>query len=74
MTTEERPGLKKMEHLKRSLEEAEIIKTGMKLVLMHPSLNPESKGEYEKAFSKLNDDIRELKIMMDRAKKMTHSS
>jgi len=74
MTAEERPGLKKIEHLKRSLEEAEIIKTGMKLVLMNPSLNSACKGEYEKAFSKLNDDIRALKIMMDRAQKMTHSS
>jgi hypothetical protein len=74
MTEEERPGLKKMEHLKRSLEEAEIIKTGMKLVLMNPSLNPECKGEYKKVFSKLNDEIREMKIMMDRAQKMTHSS
>jgi hypothetical protein len=74
MTTEKRPGLKKMEHLKRSLEEAEIIRTGMKLVLMNPSLNSECKGEYEKAFSKLNDDIRELKIMMDHERKITHPS
>jgi hypothetical protein len=68
MTIEEHPGLKEMEHLKRSLEEAEMIKTGMKLVLMNPSLNSDSKGEYEKAFSKLNDEIRELKIKMDHAK------
>ena len=74
MTIEERPVLKKMEHLKRSLEEAEIIKTGMKLVLMNPSLNSECKGEYEKAFLKLNDEIRELKIKMDGAQKITPSS
>ena len=74
MTIEERPSLKKMEHLKRSLEEAEIIKTGMKLVLMNPSLNSECKGEYKKAFSKLNNDIRKLKIMMDHERKMTHPS
>jgi hypothetical protein len=74
MTIEGRTGLKKMEQLKRSLEEAEIIRTGMKLVLMNPSLNSECKGEYEKAFSKLNDDIRELKIMMDHERKITHPS
>jgi len=74
MSTEECPGLKKMKHLKRSLEEAEIIKTGMKLVLMNPSLNSECKGKYENAFLKLNDDIRELKIMMDYERKITHPS
>ncbi len=61
-------GPKNMEYLKRSLEEAEIVKTGIKLVLMDPSLNSECKGKYEKAFSKLNDEIRSMRIMMDLAK------
>ncbi|HVO65670.1 MAG TPA: hypothetical protein VMT12_04220 [Syntrophales bacterium] len=71
MTIEERPELKEIEYLKHSLEEAEIIKTGMKLVLMNPSLNSDCKDEYEKAFLKLNDKIRELKIKMDCAQKTT---
>ena len=74
MTTEKCPGSKNIEHLKRSLEEAQIIITGMKLVLMNPSLNSKRKGEYEKAFSKLNDEIRELKIKMACAEKIMHSS
>ena len=74
MTIEERPELEEMEHLKRSLEEAEIIKTGIKLVLMNPSLNSDRKDGYEKAFSKLNDEIRDLKIKMDCAQKTTPSS
>ena len=32
--------------LKRSLEEAEILRSGMKLVLMSPSLDSMRKGEY----------------------------
>ena len=44
---EELAGLNNIENLKRSLEEAEIMKTGMKLVLMNPSLNSERKGKYE---------------------------
>ena len=74
MSIEELPVLKEMKRLKRSIEEAEIIKTGVKLVLMNPSLNSECKGEYEKAFLRLNDQIRELKIKMDGAQKITHSS
>ena len=74
MSIEEHPALKEMERLKRSIEEAEIIKTGMKLVLMNPSLNSESKDDYERAFSKLNDEIRALKMRMDCAQKITHSS
>jgi len=69
---EELDGLKNVEHLKRSLEEAEIIKTGMKLVLMNPSLNSECKGKYEIAFSKLRDEIRELKTMMSAVRNGTY--
>lgn len=60
-------------HLKRSLEEAEIIKSCMKLVLMNPSLDSMHKGEYEKAFTKLNDEIRDLKMMMGYVRKKTPS-
>ena len=70
---EELAGLNNMENLKRSLEEAEIIKTGMQLILMNPSLNSERKGKYEKAFSKLSDEIRELKIMMGSVRNGTYS-
>jgi hypothetical protein len=69
---EELDGLKNIEHLKRSLEEAEIIKTGMKLVLMNPSLNSECKGRYEMAFSKLIDEIRGLKMMMNAVRNGTY--
>jgi hypothetical protein len=70
---EEFTGLKNLEHLKRSLEEAEIMITGMKLVLMNPSLNSERKGKYEKAFSKLNDEIRAMRIMMNHVRNGQHS-
>jgi hypothetical protein len=56
--------LEDMADLRRSLEEAEVIKSGMKLVLMNPSLDSTRKGEYEKAFTKLNGEIRGLKILM----------
>jgi len=59
--------------LKRSLEEAEILRSGMKLVLMSPSLDSMRKGEYEKAFTKLNNEIRDLKMMMGYVRKRTHS-
>ena len=61
--------LQNIVHLKLSLEEAEIIKSGMKLVLMDPSLDSMRKGEYEKALTKLNDEIRDLKMMMNYAQK-----
>ena len=63
--------LQNIAHLKRSLEEAEIIESGMKLVLMDPSLDSMRKGEYEKALTKLNDEIRDLKMMMNYIQKNT---
>ena len=51
--------------MKLSLEEAEVIKTGMKLVLMNPSVNTKLKNDYEKAISLLNDKIAELKQILD---------
>jgi len=73
MYSDDTSKLENIAHLKRSLEEAEIIKSGMKLVLMNPSLDSMRKGEYEKAFTKLNDEIRDLKMMMGSVRKKTHS-
>lgn len=56
--------------LKRSLEEAEILRCGMKLILMNPLLDSTRKGEYEKSFMKLNDEIRDIKIMMGSMRKI----
>ena len=58
-----------MSQLKRSLEKAEIMRSGIELVLMIPFLDSMRKGEYEEALSKLNDEIRELKIIMDEYEK-----
>ncbi|HVO67717.1 MAG TPA: hypothetical protein VMT12_14670 [Syntrophales bacterium] len=66
-------GLKDIQHLKCLLEEAEIIQTGMKLVLMNPALNSERKGKYEKAFLKLNNEIRAMRIMMNHVQNGRHS-
>jgi hypothetical protein len=70
---DESTGLINEANVKRSLEEAEIMQTGMKLVLMNPAINSRLKREYETAFSKLNDEIKELKIMMDCLQKGMHS-
>ena len=69
MYSDDTSKLENIAHLKCSLEEAEIIKSGMKLVLMNPSLDSMRKGEYEKAFTKLNDEIRDLKMMMGSVRK-----
>lgn len=69
MYMEEQTKSQNISHLKRSLEEAEILRSGMKLVLMNPLLDSMRKGEYEKAFIKLNDEIRNLKIMMGYVRK-----
>jgi hypothetical protein len=64
MYSDDTPILENIAYLKCSLEEAEIIKSGIKLVLMNPLLDSTRKGEYEKTFTKLNDEIRGLKILM----------
>ncbi len=64
---EEITRVQSMSCLKLSLEEAEIIKTGLKIVLMNPSLNSEYKSEYVRVYAKLNDDIRELKLQRAQA-------
>lgn len=50
--------------LKRSLEEAQILRSGMKLVLMNPLLDSLRKDEYQKVFMKLNEEIRDLKMVI----------
>ena len=55
----------KLPQLKRSYENAQIMRSGMKLVLMMPSLDSRRRSAYKETFSKLNDEIRELKIIMD---------
>lgn len=65
--------LEYMTDLKSSLEEAEILRSGMKLVLMNPLLDSIRKSEYEKTFAKLSDEIRCLKTMMLNVRKRTHT-
>lgn len=62
--------LEDMADMKRSLEEAEILRCGMKLILMNPLLDSTRKVEYEKSFIKLNDEIRNIKIMMGSMRKI----
>jgi hypothetical protein len=66
--------LEYMADMKRSLEEAEILRSGMKLVLMDPLLDSVRRDEYEKTFAKLSSEIRDLKTMMVNVRKRTHSS
>jgi hypothetical protein len=73
MYNEDTSKLENIADLKRSLEEAEILRSGMKLALMNPLLDSMCKGEYEKAFTKLNNEIRDLKMMMVNVRKRTYS-
>jgi len=66
---EELANYKNIDQLNRCLEEAEIMKSGMKLILMNPALNSERKREYEEAFLKLNATIGEMKIIMNYMRK-----
>ncbi len=54
-----------LEDLKSSLQEAEIIRTCTRIALQNPSLDSETRDEYEIAFMSLNAQIRELKTRMD---------
>jgi hypothetical protein len=40
---------------------------------MNPSLDPELRGEYEIACTRLNAEIRDLKMKMDKVRRRTHS-
>ncbi|HET6461056.1 MAG TPA: hypothetical protein VFG29_09750 [Syntrophales bacterium] len=62
-----------VEDLKNSLQEAEIIRSCTRIALKNPSLDPESRGEYEIACMRLNAQIRELKMRMDNIQRKTHS-
>lgn len=64
---------KNIEDLKYSLQEAEIIRSCAKLALRDPSLDPDSKGDYEIAVMRLNAEIRNLKTRIDTVRKKTHS-
>jgi hypothetical protein len=62
---EEVRGFENVPQLKRFLEEAEILRSGMRLALMNPFLDSEHRVEYKEVFLKLNDKIRELKTMVN---------
>ena len=64
---------KNVEDVRKSLEEAEIIRTCARIALKNPSLDPELKREYEMACMRLNADIRELRIRMNNEQKGMHS-
>lgn len=59
--------------VRKSLEEAKIIRTCARIALMNPSLDPELRDEYEIACMRLNAEIRELKVRMDDVRKRTYS-
>jgi hypothetical protein len=65
---------KNVEDVRKSLEEAEIIRTCARIALMNPALDPELRGEYEIACMRLNAEIRDLKLRMDNAQKRAQSS
>ena len=64
---------KYVEDVRKSLEEAEIIRSCARIALMNPSLDPELKGEYEIACTRLNAEIRDLKMRMNNVRRRTHS-
>jgi hypothetical protein len=64
---------KDVDDVRKSLEEAEIIRTCARIALMNPSLDPEQRGEYEIACVRLNAEIRDLKMRMDDVRKRTYS-
>ena len=64
---------KNVEDLRKSIEEAEIIRSCARIALKNPSLDPELRGEYEIACMRLNAEIRELKMRMDNVQGRTHS-
>ena len=62
-----------MEDLRKSLEEAQIIRSCTRIALKNPSLDLELRGEYEIACMRLNAEIRELKMRMNNVQKGAHS-
>jgi hypothetical protein len=65
---------KNVEDLRKSLEEAQIIRSYTRIALMNPSLDLELRGEYKIACKRLNADIRELKMRMNNVQKGANSS
>ena len=65
---------KNVEDLQHSLEEAEIIKSCTSWALRNPSLDPDQRGDYEIAFTRLNAEIRNLKARIDTIRKKNHCS
>ncbi|MGA2332228.1 MAG: hypothetical protein ABSG75_10740 [Syntrophales bacterium] len=65
---------KNVTDLRKSLEEAEIIRTCARIALMNPALDPELRGEYEIACMRLNAEIRDLKMRMDDVQRKTHTT
>ncbi|MGA2333386.1 MAG: hypothetical protein ABSG75_16675 [Syntrophales bacterium] len=64
---------KNVEDLRKSLEEAEIIRSCMRIALKNPSLELELRGKYEIDCMRLNAEIREMKMRMNNVQKGAHS-
>ncbi|HVO65712.1 MAG TPA: hypothetical protein VMT12_04430 [Syntrophales bacterium] len=62
---------KNIEDLKRSLQEAEVIRNCASWALRNPSLDPDQRSDYEIAFMRLNTEIRDLKTRIDTVRKNT---
>lgn len=74
MPAEELLRIKETQSLERTLEEAEVIQTGMKIILIDPSLDSKRKDEYEKAFVRLRNEIRELMVLVENMRTKAHSA
>ncbi len=53
-----------IEELKRTLEEAEIVKTAMELVLMNPHIKPAIKDKYAEALPQYASRIKNLQLQL----------
>ncbi|MGZ6275491.1 MAG: hypothetical protein ACXWMI_05195 [Syntrophales bacterium] len=62
-----------LEDLRKSLEEAQIIRSYTRIALKNPSLDLELSGEYKIACMRLNAEIRELRMRMNNVQKGAHS-
>jgi hypothetical protein len=64
MNTEKSTNSDDIRDLKRSLEDAMLLTSVVKLALMNPDLDSRSKDIYEKSHKDLNVKMRYLKIMI----------
>jgi hypothetical protein len=62
-----------IEKLKCTLEEAEIVKTHMGLILMNPHMDPAIRNKYTEALSQYNNTIKDLRLKIALYKKMEKS-